>query len=240
MKRDHMVNSAVRPSKFDCPSWGFEMKVDEIVSVAIVDDSLDSRVGFGYTVEDANLTPRPANGPLGTLDHFLGELAKTDAFLSDFELRTKNYAEFTGAELVARLCKEGTPAVLCTKFEKTQIERIRPFRRWIPVLLKPEDLTPESLVAGFEICIKEMAGEFGVERQPWRTLVRFTEKDPDSEADYFVEVPGWNTQELLRVTIADLPPSIQQLVAPDFRCHVEANLGASSFEDFYLSGWTVP
>jgi hypothetical protein len=164
----------------------------------------------------------------------------SDAFLSDFELRTKNYAKFTGAELVARLCKQGTPAVLCTKFEKTQIERIRPFRRWIPVLLKPEDLTPGSLVAGFETCIEEMGDNFSVERRPWRALVRFTERDPDSESDYFVEVPGWNTQELLRVSISDLPPHIQALVIPDFRCHVQTNLGASSFEDLYLAEWTVP
>jgi hypothetical protein len=209
-------------------------------SVAIVDDNDASRESFGFTVEDAHLNPLPATGPLGSLANFRERLAGTDFLLSDYELRARNYANFTGAELVAQRQRSGQPSVLCTKYEKPQVERIRPYRRWIPALLAPDELTPDILLSSLERCIGEIRGEFEPAREPWRALVRFVEEDPETPGRYFVELPSWSVRELLPVSTADLPEHIASQVAPDFRCHAMINLDSERYEDLYFDGWEVP
>lgn len=211
-----------------------------VQSVAIVDDNDASRESFGYTVEDAQLRPVLATGPLGVLANFPIGLSGADFLLSDYELRARNYASFTGAELVADRQRAGQPSILCTKYEKPQIERIRPHRRWIPALLSPEELNPESLLVSLERCAQEIRGEFEPSREPWRALVRFVEEDPETPGRYFVELPSWDVRELLPVNVSDLPLEIAAEVAADFRCHAMVNLDSERYEDLYFDEWQTP
>lgn len=209
----------------------------QIRSVAIVDDNADSRESFGYTVEDADLQPLPAEGPLGSLASFSPQIGTADVVLSDYELRAKNYANFTGAELVAERQRAGQPAILCTKYEKPQVERIRPHRRWIPVLLAPDDLDPESLLAAIDTCVGELEGRFLPERRPYRALVRFVEPDPESPGRYFVELPSWQASLLVPIHLEDLPEEVMAAAAPGYRCHAMVNLGSERYEDVYFDTW---
>jgi CheY-like chemotaxis protein len=208
-------------------------------SVAIVDDNADSRESFSYTVEDAQLRPVLAEGPLGSLDAFTPHLESADVLLSDYELRAKNYAKFTGAELVAQRQRHGQPAILCTKYEKPQVERIRPHRRWIPVLLAPDDLDPDSLLTAIETCAGEIAGRFSPERRPYRALVRFVEPDPESPGRFFVELPSWQPSILVPIHLSDLPADVAAAAIPDYRCHAIVNLGSERYEDVYFDGWVA-
>lgn len=208
-------------------------------SVAIVDDHADARESFGYTVEDADLRPIPIEGAIGSLADSASLVRGADIVLSDYELRAKNYANFTGAELVAARQRAGQPAILCTKYEKPQIERIRPFRRWIPVLMAPDDLEPGSLLKAISKCRAELDGRFEPDRKPWRSLVRFVEADPESDGRFFVELPSWELGLMVPVHRAHLPVAVQSLIEPDFRCHAMVNLGSERYEDVYFDDWSL-
>lgn len=215
--------------------------VSQIQRIRLVDDDPDSLVGYGYTIEDADLQPVPASGPLGTLDNYLaGAKGDADAGLSDFDLHTRSYAGFSGAQLVKSWYESEFPGILCTRYEKAQIEKIRPYRRWIPSLLKPEELNPDSLMEGFEACIREFQGKFTAVRRPWRTQVHFLHPDEETHNTYFVEVPGWSSQEFLRIRLDDLPIPLRSSVAEDFRCHAYANIGTPESEELYLCDWELP
>lgn len=213
----------------------------DIETVRLVDDDPRSLESYGYTVEDAELLAVPETGPLGSLENYLiNGSTKADAGLSDFELHTHSYAGFTGAELVASWYKQSFPGILCTRYEKAQIERIRPYRRWIPVLLKPADLNPDSLMQGLESCLREIRGTFAPSRRPWRTQVHFLYKDTDTHDTFFAEVPGWAGSEILKIRLEDLPMNLRGMIHEDFRCHAFANVGTEESEDLYLCDWVIP
>jgi hypothetical protein len=213
----------------------------EVTRVAIVDDQPESREGYGYIVENADLVPIDESGPLGSLQEYLdGQITnRADAGICDFQLSGKKYANFSGAALVAGLYKAEFPALLCTRWEKAQLAHITPYRRWIPVLLPPLDLNEESLVRGIEECLKEFAGKFHAFRRPWRAQVHFLfvdEGDPDS---VFAEVPGWEIDEIVKLSIRALPEPVVANGLQDVRLRAQVNLGAGSLEELYLCDWEV-
>lgn len=210
------------------------------LTVAIVDDNPDSRDSFGYTVEDANLSPLPEVGPLGDVQEAAGAVLAADVLLSDYNLGARNYASFTGAELVAARQRAGQPSILCTKYERQQIERIRPYRRWIPTLLSPDELEPESLLAAIARGKAELRQEFEPVRKPWRTLVRFTEADQNDETRFYVEIPSWDPGIPIPIYLNTLPSDIRESVRSEFRCHAMVNLASDSYEDLYLDSWVSP
>lgn len=206
-----------------------------IERVAIIDDKQEVRQSFAYHVEDLKLTPMLESGPMRDLATSVKRLAgQAEAALCDFQLRVSQYATFDGAELVAALYASRMPAVLCTRFEKSNIDEIRRFRHAIPCLLTPDELDDESLKNGFEVCIREFRNEFGADRRPWRALIRIQ----NIEGHYvYVIVPAWSSIEGLRLFRRDIPEPIASRLAPGFRCHAYVNLGATRQEDLFFSKW---
>lgn len=212
--------------------------LSDVKKVSIVDDDEGARDSWEYAIADAQMTPVVESGPLGKFDDYMLRPLMSDAVLCDYELRAaNNYAQFTGAELVAGRYKRGVPGVLCTRYEKAQIEAIRPYRRWIPVMITPDELDPDSLARGLAESIRELTVDFRPSRRPWRTLVHFLDTDPGNTDTYFIDVPGWGIDEVLRVRVEDLPEPLRSVVVPGFRCHAKANLAAELSEDLYLTEW---
>lgn len=215
--------------------------ISEIKSVVLIDDDPGVRQGLGFQVDFAALQPIEETGPqLGTLDNYLKKLPDADAAISDFHLNPSGYAAFNGAQLVARLQRTNFPALLCTRFDRAAVDRIRPHRRWIPVLMAADELNPDSLIEGLEICLSEIAGKFRPVRRPWRAQIYFLERDSEDSSSYFVELPGWQRNEAVRVSVNHIPEPMQPLIAPGFRCYAQANLGSENADDLYLSDWEVP
>jgi hypothetical protein len=204
----------------------------------LVDDDPGVRQGLKYQVEFADMTPVEELGPhLGDLNSYLQRDVRADAAISDFHLSPKGYAPFNGAELVAGWYKQNFPSLLCTRFEKAQIDIIRPHRRWIPTLLSPDDLNPDSLQAGLNMCIREISNEFIPARRPWRAQVHFIEPDLDVHGFYFLELPAWQRSEIVRFRLEDIPGRIREKIVPGYRCFATSNLGAEDVDDIYVSEW---
>lgn len=208
-----------------------------IERIQIIDDDPNVRASYEYPVEEINALPVMAEGPLPLLAEFIQQSRGiADAAICDFQLRVRNYAGFNGAETVARMYQNQFPAVLCTRYEQSSIDEMRKFRRFIPVLMKPEELNPGSLIKGFEICINEFGEKYSAHRKPWRTLVRVD--DIDEENGYFyVVVPAWDPNQKIRIKKTDLPDEVLENLRKKSRFHALVNVGAEFHQEIFFDTW---
>lgn len=207
-----------------------------IDTVEIVDDEPAVREAYLYTVGDAGLSPHEVPGPLRGAGEVAQTLAGTsDAALCDQLLKRRNYANFNGAELAACLYRLSVPALLCTAWEDQMLDEIRPWRRWIPVLMKPEDLNEDTLPHALESCVEELDHGIPSHRRPWRTQVHVVDLEGERGRMY-VHVPAWG-DDLIRLGIRDVPEAIQNELDGDYRCYARVNLGAESPSDLFFDEW---
>lgn len=206
--------------------------------IAIVDDDQTVREMYAYAIEGDEFEPVDQGGPLGSLDSFLGRNIHATAAVSDHKLTQQgNYAQFDGAPLVARWYQRNFPAVLCTTYSVSSADHFRSWRRWIPVVLPPDQLSQETVSEGLSVVRAELSGIFKPERRPRRALVRFVEYVEQNRLVY-VKVPGWGT-DVVSLRVADLPPGLQPLVTgtPDYRAYAQVNLATDSPSELYLAEW---
>lgn len=211
----------------------------KIRRVRLVDDDPSARNSYKYAVEDLDIEPDPVAGPLRDIKTFIKQTkTRADAALIDFHLRKRNYAGFDGAKPTAVLNKCGFPAVLCTRWADADIDEIRPFRQYIPVLLRPDELDPDSLAQGFERCLAEYQGDVLPSRKTWRTLVRVEDvENEDKPRFFFIVVPAWDPKEVVRVRFADVPSALRETIRPSKRLHAHINIGAEDQEELYFRKW---
>jgi hypothetical protein len=113
---------------------------------------------------------------------------------------------------------------------------MRRFRRFIPVLMKPNELNPSSLVKGFEICINEFTDKYSVHRKPWRTLVRVDDLDEENGYIYVI-VPAWDPNQIIRIKKSDLPVNLIEKLGRKSRFHALVNVGAEFHQEIYFDNW---
>ncbi len=212
-----------------------------ITSVHIIDDDPKVRETYKWTISDSDLEPIEVEGPLHDLQSFIDELTpQTDAVICDHKLSVKDYARFNGAESIAILYHRHKPGILCTNWITAAPEEIRKHRRFIPVLIDPLELNPQTIIDGFSLCIKEFEGSFQVHRKPWKTSVRIEELD--YERGYiFVVAPGWKPSEVIRLSIDSVPQEIRSEIDSEGKMHfsAEVNLGAEEQRDIYFHNWNA-
>jgi hypothetical protein len=216
-----------------------EILAHTIDATLIIDDQQLARESYEETVGDADLTPVLEEGPVttGIVDYCQNvRQGPATAVLCDQVLYHKNYAQFEGAEFVACCIREGLPAVLCTSYNEL-IDDVRPFRRWIPSLQRPDDMGPEEFVHGIEDCLYEIYHGFRAVREPWRTLVKVIDVEKD-ERRFFVEIPAWGAT-VVPLKFRNIPGEILNRLAPEFRCRAQVNLAAERLEDIYLCEWQL-
>ena len=209
-----------------------------IERVSIVDDDERARESYGYALEELGLSPVKEKGPLRDMQEVLERLqTRVDAVICDYHLgKIGNYASFDGDEIVVKCYMNSFPALLCTTYTDLDTYLMRSRKRFIPAILKPNELDPDNIARGFERCVQEFNGLFQPSRKPWRTLVRVEEVE--LAGDYFyVIVPGWDPRQKMRVSIKDLPANMRDLVRPDKRFHAHVNVGAENHEDLYFDKW---
>jgi CheY-like chemotaxis protein len=210
-----------------------------IQRVAVIDDQPDVRASYADYLEDLGLEPVDEPMPGESLDRFVEKSRKySHAAICDHRMKSSKYAGFDGAQLVSEYYQKRFPALLCTRFED-DIDEIRPYRKYIPILLTLEDLTdPDTIRFSFERLIAELRGEVPPSRKPWRTLVHIY--DVDRERGFVhILLPGWNPHKGLRLRIQDFPCELQSHLREDSWLHARVNIGADNPEDLFFDGWEV-
>jgi hypothetical protein len=209
---------------------------NKIRRVDIVDDKPDVRKVIAICVREAELEAVVENDQLPPLEHFVSAaMNKADAGICDHRLNLGRYAQFDGAQAVARFYDLKWPALLCTTWSKADMDAMRLYRRRIPILIHTDDLNPDTMAMGFEYCIREFESDFSPSRRPWRTLVRIEEVDKDMVPPmFFAVLPGWHSSDKIRLPLSLIPPELQTQIKPGARFHAQVNKGAENQDDLYL------
>jgi CheY-like chemotaxis protein len=202
-----------------------------LTRVAIVDDNQNSRETFRDDLESHKFLPEPLEGPFATVDALVEAVrSRADVAICDHHL-IANYAGFDGAEAVASLYRQQLPAVLVTAWSKADIHEIQPFRRRIPILLTPEDAGLERIAHGWDVCREEFCGRFSPSRRPWQTLVQIEDVVDD---DVFVVLPGWKSDEVIRLRKDMIGEALHQHLRPGERFFAMVNKGAEQQSDLFF------
>jgi hypothetical protein len=208
-----------------------------ISRVLVVDDDANARQGYSYPIEELKRIPVLEPGRIEDLETFIETLqARADAVLCDYHLKKKNYAVFNGDVIVAACYRREIPAVLCTTYTDSDITLMRGKRRFIPALLKPDEVSPDSIALAWQTCIDEFAGQFQPDRKPIRTLIKVEEVVLEAEYLYVV-IPSWNATSKVRLMFADLPKNIRALVEENRHFHAAVNIGTERPEDLFFESW---
>ena len=209
-----------------------------IENVSIMDDDREVREGYEYTVEDLQLQPihEPA-GPRGSIEEFVAQMReRSQALLCDYRLKHRDYSDFDGDQIVAQCYRVRFPAILSTSYTDWDITLMRRSRRYIPVLIRPRDLNPETIFRGFRTCIDEFHDTFELSREPSRTLVRVAEVERERGYLYVI-IPGWSPRDKIRVSFADISSVPPSHLTPGTRLHATVNVGADSASQIYIDDW---
>ncbi len=214
--------------------------------VLVVDDQPDAREGHTWLLEDAHFEPVLEPGPLDSdpraYTRRVVEQMQVEAALCDERLGVRGgYASYFGSALIKAFYQHRFPAVLCTRYEDAAINDIRPFRRWIPVLLTPDELNEDAEVFGRACaeCVYELDVGFRENRKPWRAQLLVADEDEKREHFWF-QVPAWEHNALIRMRANDLPREIVAELHTESRLFAQINLGAERTEDLYFYEWELP
>ncbi len=216
-----------------------EIEGVEVSRVLVLDDDAGSREIYAELIEEADLEPILADGRYGEVDELLTFASSKgiDAALCDYHLAVGNYATFNGAQAASRWYQRTLPALLCTNFEKAQVDEMRCWRQHIPVLIRPEDLEPGSFYPSFRTCVREMKGEFLVSRRPFRSQVYVVDRD---ERAMYVQLPSWTEPSLVVDLLkAAVPQRVWNAATPGVRMHAAVNIGSSRSEELYFRDWEL-
>lgn len=211
-----------------------------IERISIIDDEPNVRSVYQYPIEELDIEPVDEEGPIDNIDNLFNKTREfAQAVVCDYHLRVHNYSRFNGAELVAYLYRKNFPALLCTKWEEASLDEIRPLRKYIPALIRPDELDPSTINHALEIIIGEFQGNQVASRRPWRTLARVEsveETNPNNPFAYII-LPAWDPDEVIRLPLSTIPDNISRQLVEGKRLHVKANIGAERHEELYFEDW---
>ena len=72
----------------------------------------------------------------------------------------------------------------------------------------------------------------------WRQLVRVVDVSDNREYCHIV-VPGWYSNEKIKINLETLPENIQGLIMVGKRLHAQVNVGAENYEDLRFCQWEI-
>lgn len=216
--------------------------------VCLIDDKAEVRDQYRYLVEDLSLAANDVTGPIDDFRSLIASFkAKSDAVICDFNLTTANYAKNNGDWLVSALYQKHIPAVLCTRWAGSGLpEEVRFKRRYIPVILRPNELDLDSIRAGFNMCTEEFSGKFSKTRKPWRSLIRIeaAEHNGPQHIRLSIVVPSWDQNIGLSFSVPSqhqiLSEAAKRVMSGEIvRAFGHVNLGADSDTDIYIDNWAL-
>lgn len=209
--------------------------------VHLIDDSKDSREGFKDLFDDIDLKSNILNKLESDLTKQLSQFSADDFIISDFKLQnhSNNYSKYNGDIIIAEAYKNHIPGILCSSIVSNDLGLSRVLRRYIPKIIRTQELSnelysPEYIIKTKELICNEFDNNFSKQRRPWRALLRTTDYDVEHKTVY-VEIPSWKPDAKLSISLSDFPKNIQKNVMHEtYRFHAIVNLDCENDQDLYI------
>jgi hypothetical protein len=212
-----------------------------IKRVAVVNDTAAARDEMAENIFEAGLEPVIHSSRLNSIDECIATItSKAEAAILEHHFKSEHYANFMGAEAVARLYRQHFPSLLVTAWADADIDNIRRFRRYIPVLVESGLAESEIITQGFKQCINEFENHYSPDRRPWRTLIRIEEIDkvPILPMVYAL-VPGWDSRKIVKFPLSLIPENLQPTLETEPHLFAKVNIGAAHHEELYFTEFEV-
>lgn len=212
--------------------------IKDIKRVFIFDDDELTRNGSLEVISEIGFEGIPVVKPETDVAKLIRQIGDSSGLFCDYHLKMHQYACFNGDQIVAAAYNASKPALLCTSYTNFDASLSREIRRYIPIILAPEDLQDiDCIINGFDTCINELKGKFTPKRKPWRALVRIEEVDAENMASYVV-IPKWHTDSKVQVFWDDFPDELKPAAKREgHRFHAMVNLDNEHLPSLYLSEW---
>lgn len=206
-----------------------------IEKVMIVDDDPEVAKSYESLLRVYGFDTEIVVGPIPNTNELVRKINTKVAVICDYNLTQRKYAGFKGAEAVRELYRAKVPSILCTRYGQAEIDDIREFREWVPVLMNPDEFEEEPLRSGIETCIREFNDEFSKDRKVYRTVARI---DDANDQVIYVILPGWDPSQIVRVARNTLPLGIQSRITNgEIRFMVKSNIGTDDQHNLYFKDW---
>lgn len=217
---------------------------------AIINDDENAQDIWRLHVEeagyDAYIVKRPRGRAFASIDELAAEVEKHARFaVFDHRLAPRDFAQFSGAAIVAALYDRRTTApLLVSTYERQDADTtIRLHRRKVPVLLSNSEFgnDPETIRACFDLCASEIwKQQLPLARRTLRTIVAIEYRTSEADLDVVdALVPGWNTEDRVRFPVDLIAPSIRHRAQVGQRFFALVNTGAQRDEDLFFSDFEL-
>ena len=216
-------------------TYGYHIK-----KIAIVDDDKTEVEVAELEIKDAGFEPFPVEGgPFQMVEDLITLISSNaQSAICDHRLRYSGFANFSGAELVARLYDLRIPAVLISQYADIDGNAsIRACRDKIPVLLNRDETDASSIARGIEYCVNELRGQIANTRKPHRSLLRIELVEQES---IDVIIPGWNPHRAVRLPKSLIPTSFwESHLKIGEHLFAQINIGAEKASDLYFKDFEI-
>lgn len=212
--------------------------------VALIDDDPEVRASYRLHVEDMDLTAEEIESPWD-IDTFINRMeAYHTGIICDYHLKSTKYSSVDGDIIAARLYQQCFPVILCSRFEGVTAS-VRGLRRYIPSIMRAEELSQDSVKNAFEICIGEFSGKFRSDRKPYKTVIRIegARALAGEEIMFSVIIPAWDARTGIDVTVKSADNKIFDSLLTKVsagsieRVSAQVNLGADNIDDIFITDW---
>lgn len=213
--------------------------------VGIVDDNPQHRQALIRKAKLAGFAAVSFESKFAKVADLVSAVRKEKVYgvLCDHRLQEGNFANFFGAQAVAELYKADIPAVLVTDYSAVDLDRtIRPYRRWIPLVMPTGTVDPDGIEAALERCDLEVRQhKVPITRRPRRAIVLVEEvRESPTGKQVVAFVPQWNPNEAVSFPLELIPEDLHSLVEPNATLLAAVNIDAESGDDLYFDEFERP
>ena len=217
--------------------------------VAVIDDVRGYAEIAAGIAEEAGLHPiiiSEGDGAFATPSDLLSYFRSTGgtAAICDHRLELTQFAQFSGAEFVARLFRESIPGVLVSTFAAIDDDTsIRLHRASIPYIISRDRLVPDEIMRGLQRCAAELDGDIPRERVARRTLVRVVNVATAGNTPVVdAIVHTWNPELAVRFPMqvienAEIRRVLERGLDTELRLFAQVNVGCENHDEIFFKAF---
>ncbi len=219
-----------------------DLRALNLETIAVVNDDPDEAQSLGISIKTYGSSSVLFTSGFDNVDSFVNMIReKASGVLCDHRLSVRTDAKFSGAEAVAKCFGLKIPAILVSEYLNEDIyTTIRLFRRKVPVVIHRDNVTKQSIVEGFDNCLKEINNICPSYRKPRRAFVqihRLTEDSGIKIVEAFV--PQWNPLKAVCFPSSLLGDLDNDDVKSDTLFIANVNIGSRSADELFFDNFEL-